>query len=56
MPGHYSGMKLAIGADHLLYGRVLAGILIFTMFYIGNFWRDDKGDFDKKRQFQKAFS
>ena len=48
MLGHFSGMKLAIGADHLLYGWVLFGIIIFTMFYIGSFWRDNKGDFDKK--------
>ena len=45
MLGHYSGMKLAIGTDHLLYGWVLFGIIIFTMFYIGSFWRDGKGDF-----------
>ena len=47
MLGHFSGMRLAIGADHLLYGWVLFGIIIFTMFYIGNFWRDNKGDFDR---------
>ena len=45
--GHFSGMKLAIGTDHLLYGWVLFGIIIFIMFYIGNFWRDNKSDFDK---------
>jgi len=45
--GHYSGMKLAIGADHLIYGWVLFGIIIFAMFYIGSFWRDNKDDFDK---------
>jgi len=48
MLGHYSGMKIATGADHLLYGWVLFGIIIFTMFYIGSFWRDSKGDFDEK--------
>lgn len=48
MLGHFSGMKLAVGADHLLYGWVLFGIIIFIMFYIGSFWRDSKDDFDKK--------
>lgn len=48
MLGHFSGMKLAVGADHLLYGWLLFGIIIFTMFYIGSFWRDSKDDFDKK--------
>ena len=40
MIGHYSGMKLAIGADHLLYGRVFFGFIIFLLFYVGSFWRD----------------
>ena len=48
MLGHFSGMKIAIGADHLVYGWVLFGIIIFIMFYIGSFWRDSKDDFDKK--------
>ena len=45
--GHYSGMTIATGADHLLYGWVLFGIIIITMFYIGSFWRDSKEEFDK---------
>jgi exosortase A len=40
MLGHFSGMTLAVGADHLLYGWVFFGIIIFLMFYIGNFWAD----------------
>lgn len=40
MIGHLSGMKYAVGADHLLYGWVFFGIVIFLMFYIGSFWRD----------------
>lgn len=38
--GHFSGMRLAIGADHLLYGWVFFGIIIFLLFYAGSFWRD----------------
>ena len=40
MLGHTSGMELAVGADHLLYGWVFFGIVIFIMFYIGSFWSD----------------
>ncbi|WPL17639.1 exosortase A [Thiorhodovibrio winogradskyi] len=40
MIGHFSGMKYAVGADHLLYGWVFFGIVIFLMFYIGGIWRD----------------
>jgi exosortase A len=40
MIGHFSGMELAVGADHLLYGWVFFGIVIFIMFYVGSFWSD----------------
>ena len=45
MIGHFSGMKLAVGADHLLYGWVFFGIIIFLLFYIGSFWRDPEDSF-----------
>ncbi len=45
MIGHYSGMKLAIGADHLLYGWVFFGVIIFLLFYAGSFWRDTEASF-----------
>ena len=45
--GHYSGMTIATGADHLLYGWVLFGIIIIIIFYIGSFWRDSEEEFDK---------
>ena len=45
MIGHYSGMKLAIGADHLLYGWVFFGVIIFLLFYVGSFWRDTEDSF-----------
>jgi EpsI family protein len=40
MIGHLSGMKLAVGVDHLVYGAVFFGLIIFLMFYIGSFFRD----------------
>jgi EpsI family protein len=42
MIGHFSGMELAVGADHLLYGWVFFGIIIMLLFYAGSFWWDDE--------------
>jgi len=41
MIGHLSGMELAVGVDHLLYGWVFFGVVIFLMFWIGSFFRQD---------------
>ncbi len=41
MIAHYSDMKLALGVDHFIYGWVFFGLVIFLMFYIGSFWRDE---------------
>jgi exosortase A len=40
MMGHLSGNKLAAGVDHILYGWVFFGIVIFIMFSIGMRWAD----------------
>ena len=40
MIGHVSGMSYAVGADHLLYGWVFFGIVIFILFWLGGFWAD----------------
>lgn len=40
MIGHLSGMKLAVGVDHLVYGAVFFALIIFLMFYIGSFFKD----------------
>ncbi len=40
MIGHFSGMKLATGVDHIIYGWVFFGIVISIMFIIGAWWRD----------------
>lgn len=42
MIGHLSGMRLAVGVDHLIYGWVFFGLVMFLMFWIGNFWREDE--------------
>jgi len=38
--GHLSSMKLAGGVDHILYGWVFFGLVIFLMFGIGAWWRE----------------
>jgi exosortase A len=43
MIGHLSGMTLAVGVDHLIYGWLFFGLVMFVMFWIGNFWREDTG-------------
>ena len=40
MIGHLSGMKLAVGIDHLMYGAIFFALIIFIMFFIGAYWRD----------------
>ncbi|RJG01887.1 exosortase A [Noviherbaspirillum sedimenti] len=41
MIGHFSGMQLAVGVDHLVYGWLFFGLVMFLMFWIGSFWRED---------------
>lgn len=39
-----SGMKLALGVDHIIYGWVFFGIVMILMFWIGSFWQDKTSD------------
>jgi exosortase A len=41
MIGHTSGMKLATGVDHIIYGWLFFGLVMFVMFWIGSYWRED---------------
>src|SRR6185295_12652216 len=41
MIGHLSGMKYAVGVDHLIYGWLFFGVLMLSLFWIGSFWRED---------------
>ncbi|HEU5434892.1 MAG TPA: exosortase A [Telluria sp.] len=42
MIGHLSGMELATGVDHIVYGWLFFGLVMFIMFWIGNRWREDE--------------
>ena len=41
MIGHTSGMTMAVGVDHLIYGWAFFGIVMFVLFWVGSFWRED---------------
>jgi len=41
MLGHMSDMTIATGADHLVYGWVFFGLVIFLLFWLGSFFRED---------------
>ncbi|GAC1418061.1 MAG: exosortase A [Burkholderiaceae bacterium] len=53
MIGHFSKMELAVGIDHILYGWVFFGMVMFLMFWIGSFWREDT---DKQPAWQSVDS
>jgi exosortase A len=38
--GHYSGNKLAVGVDHLIYGWLFFGVVMVLMFMVGARWSD----------------
>ena len=44
MIGHFSGMELATGVDHLIYGWLFFGLVMFIMFWIGSYWREDQSE------------
>ncbi len=41
MLGHMSNMTIATGADHLIYGWVFFGLVIFVLFWLGAYFRQD---------------
>ena len=41
MIGHFSSMEHATGVDHLVYGWLFFGLIMFIMFWIGSYWRQD---------------
>ena len=41
MIGHLSGMKYAVGIDHLIYGWLFFGVVMLILFWVGSFWRED---------------
>ncbi len=46
--GHLSGNKLAVGADHLIYGWLFFGLVIGAMFAIGAWWSEPDATIDAR--------
>lgn len=44
MLAHLSGNRIATGVDHILYGWVFFGIIIFIMFMVGARWSQPEAD------------
>ena len=42
MLGHLSDMQVATGVDHLIYGWVFFGLVMFTLFWLGSLFREDQ--------------
>ena len=42
MIGHLSGMRLAVGVDHLIYGWLFFGIVMLLLFWLGSFFRENQ--------------
>ncbi|CAH9019199.1 exosortase A [Candidatus Nitrosacidococcus sp. I8] len=40
MIAYLSSMKLATGIDHIIYGWIFFGVVIFFLFWVGSFWRE----------------
>jgi len=41
MIAHFTNHEYAVGFDHLVYGWLFFGVIMFVLFYIGNKWRED---------------
>lgn len=41
MTGHLSGMALATGVDHLIYGWLFFGVIVFLLFLWGSRWQEE---------------
>lgn len=39
--GHLSGNRLAAGVDHLVYGWIFFGLVMFLLFWAGSRWREE---------------
>lgn len=50
MLGHLSDMEIATGVDHLIYGWIFFGVVMFLLFWVGSFWSEEEGVYDVDRQ------
>lgn len=48
MIAHFIGYEYAVGFDHLIYGWIFFGVVIFFLFWFGSMLQDKKGEHKKK--------
>jgi exosortase A len=41
MMGHLSNNRIATGVDHIVYGWIFFGVVMFLLFLVGSRWRED---------------
>ena len=56
MIGHLSGMKLAVGVDHFIYGWLFFGVVIGLLFWLGSLWREPAAPLPPSRAFLETAS
>jgi exosortase A len=54
MIGHLSGMKLAVGVDHLIYGWVFFGGVMLLLFWVGSLWAEEERVGDRLAELSAA--
>lgn len=54
--GHLSENRLATGVDHLIYGWLFFGIVVFVLFAIGSRWREDEPAQDRSSHLEPALA
>lgn len=42
MIAHFSNMRYAVGVDHLIYGWLFFGLIMFILFWVGSKFREEK--------------
>ncbi|HEV8111002.1 MAG TPA: exosortase A [Burkholderiales bacterium] len=52
--GHLSGMKLAVGVDHFIYGWLFFGLVIGLLFWLGSLWREPAAPTPQTHAFLEA--
>ncbi len=55
MIAHLSNMKLALGVDHLIYGWVFFGLVMFLIFLVGARFSDEEPDDGRDKSLQFGF-
>ncbi|MBN4079049.1 exosortase A [Beggiatoa alba] len=53
MLAYLSDMRLAVGVDHIIYGWIFFGLVMFLIFWIGSYWRDPESILNSGSRYKK---